>query len=1148
MDRVVFRVRQLPPHVDRLDAVQLVSKALGVEPTAIRIFSLARSVDPWIPTKIATLMFDDASVATEILEGAKRPNINKRADEWNVKVDSLPHELIIDKHFRGLTPLHDPTSHVADCIAISGLASHPFGSWQPQGGSKTFMWIRDALPHSLPHVRPILYGYDTTLHGSSSFQSIFDIALGLINQLKAHGWSSPNCKPLAFLAHSLGGIVLKQAFIALANKIERDDPILRSSHLMALVEGQPNRALVADLSPDSLYLQQLDVQFNGISCLQEALLFWCYETQKSPTVVRDSNGEWSRTGPQEVLVTPDSATHGLYTSGGKSQTIFPINENHSSMVKFSENDPNFLIVVQKLAQILSIEGLTRTRSNEFSAPRPTLEVFNNKSDGPGHALINKTPSYDVILKSLQAPERDRRLEQIEEKYQNTFDWIYDRAEANFSHWLQTGSGLFWINGKPGSGKSTLMKFIFQDHRTSALLHSWNGSRMTRVAFFFHYRGTAMQKSFEGLLRSILSQLIRNCPNLCRFLQRLFDQDSLTPEDWTLQRLQRGFHDIIKQDEEPLHLCLFLDAIDEYDGRLEFICKFLIDLGSIRPTAKKQVKVCFSSRPWDIFMVTFRRCLGFSIQDFTQADIGDYCLGTIKEERLSAASLEELIPEIVMRSRGVFLWVRLVVKDLADATRTTQMSKSDCEALLNSYPTELELYYGEIVERIPHAHRWKAYSMLEVAVRSKESLRPVEFLCAVQCSECKTFQEGCSMLQKLMHSKAQDFALLVRQQSRIYCGGLIEVVGDSTDAYIQVLHQTVEDFVRDPKFKRSVLGDRAKITVENGNTFLAKGCFLSEAYQLRQFYTAEYTRPQSISSTQVETIWQSTARGTTQRPHGIYSRAAEQTSGRSIKTFLDSIPNGLLTLLCPISNTQTTPLAYAASTGLRLYIVESLARTPNLLRDSRESLLTYVINPQVSLKDEDFVQTARLLLDNGYTFHQDPDAFSTLVLKIFQGEDMDLLVNENEEMTVEDLHIGLAGFLLERGACVDTRVRMNDKGAQCTPLHISTLSLARLLLEKGAQVNALDSDKRTPLDYVCSRKVGWGPNLSGTGKYDWDERQMTFEELYDLTCLLATSGGKVKKTKVRSMKLRLDEYAMKGWATSNLRESLIPPRKSRCSVQ
>jgi hypothetical protein len=59
-------------------------------------------------------MFDDASLAREILEGSKRSNVTKRGDEWNVRVDNLPHELILDTHFRGLTRLHEPTTHVAE--------------------------------------------------------------------------------------------------------------------------------------------------------------------------------------------------------------------------------------------------------------------------------------------------------------------------------------------------------------------------------------------------------------------------------------------------------------------------------------------------------------------------------------------------------------------------------------------------------------------------------------------------------------------------------------------------------------------------------------------------------------------------------------------------------------------------------------------------------------------------------------------------------------------------------------------------------------------------------------------------------------------------------------------------------------------------
>lgn len=722
--------------------------------------------------------------------------------------------------------------------------------------------------------------------------------------------------------------------------------------------------------------------------------------------------------------------------------------------------------------------------------------------------------------SLQAPEQDRRLEQIEDKFRNTFDWIYDRTEPGFSDWLQRGTGLFWINGKPGSGKSTLMKFIFKDHRTSDLLTDWRRDTTDLcAAFFFHYRGTALQKSFEGLLRSILSQIISQRQSLCEFLTPLFDKEHLTSDDWTLPILQNGFYSILRQTKKPLYLTLFLDALDEYDGRLEFICRFLKDVIEIPRTATKRIKICFSSRPWDIFNTEFQHSPGFSIQDFTQADIRDYCLGSIMEERLSAIALEDLIPDLVTRARGVFLWVKLVVKDLAGGIRM-KMSKADLERLLESVPTELDKYYAEIIERIPRVYRWKAYAMLEIAVRSKESLKPEDFFCAVECSEFRTYQDGRNRLLEIRARVVEDFATLVKRQSRMICGGLIEVLGVASHYNIQVLHQTVEDFVTDPKFKRLVLEDRAKITVENGNSFLAK-------YRLLK--------------TEISNAGENLMEG------ARYARAAEQTSGRSIRTFLDSVPSNVFAQGHPVLGDPViaTALGYAAFAGLRLYIIESLAVNPNLLRESKELLLSLVVKPNVPFGDEEFVSTARLLLDRRYTLNQDPTAFSSLILKIYYGG-LENLVNEDQDITIEALHLDLVELLIDRGIPPNMSIFMARRTSQlveCKPLHISPPPLARLLLDKGAAVNDLDSEGMTPLDYVCSRKVVNGPNLAGTGVLRWDTRPADYEEIYELTCLLVERGGVIKKTNVRAMKLRLDEFLVRGWPTNALRERMLPPPKS-----
>lgn len=186
------------------------------------------------------------------------------------------------------------------CIAISGLASHPFGSWQPRDSNKTFMWIRDGLPNNLPGVRTIIYGYDTNLPESQSFQDVEDIARGFNDELRTYGWNSPFAKPVAFLAHSLGGLVLKDALIKVADN-ESDSRLLNlirgavffgvpnlgmsQKHLRPIIKDNPNQVLVDQLAESSNYVRQLDRAFFKHSFNEKLRFFWAYETYESPTVI-----------------------------------------------------------------------------------------------------------------------------------------------------------------------------------------------------------------------------------------------------------------------------------------------------------------------------------------------------------------------------------------------------------------------------------------------------------------------------------------------------------------------------------------------------------------------------------------------------------------------------------------------------------------------------------------------------------------------------------------------------------------------------------------------------------------------------------------------------------------------------------------------
>ena len=109
------------------------------------------------------------------------------------------------------------------------------------------MWIRDTLPARLPHVRFYIYGYDTSIAGSTSAQNVQDISGTLINTLEAYSLGTPNAKPLIFLAHSLGGVVLKQALVQFAKVLEHE--------------------------------------FSQILSLGTMTMFWAYETKMTRTVM-----------------------------------------------------------------------------------------------------------------------------------------------------------------------------------------------------------------------------------------------------------------------------------------------------------------------------------------------------------------------------------------------------------------------------------------------------------------------------------------------------------------------------------------------------------------------------------------------------------------------------------------------------------------------------------------------------------------------------------------------------------------------------------------------------------------------------------------------------------------------------------------------
>jgi hypothetical protein len=98
-----------------------------------------------------------------------------------------------------------------------------------------------------------------------------------------------------------------------------------------------------------------------------------------------------------------------------------------------------------------------------------------------------------VYSSLEYPTRTDRQGEIVEAHRKTFDCIYANIEehdievkgSDFGQWLQKGSGGILGQGKAASGKSALMRYIWDHPRTKEPLTLWaTPLPPTAAAFFF----------------------------------------------------------------------------------------------------------------------------------------------------------------------------------------------------------------------------------------------------------------------------------------------------------------------------------------------------------------------------------------------------------------------------------------------------------------------------------------------------------------------------------------------------------------------------------------------------------------------------------------------------------------------------------------
>ncbi|TKX23483.1 NACHT domain-containing protein 4 [Elsinoe australis] len=305
------------------------------------------------------------------------------------------------------------------------------------------------------------------------------------------------------------------------------------------------------------------------------------------------------------------------------------------------------------------------------------------------AVAEKRQSY---LDSLSFTQQGSREATIRTALTETCKWMLQREE--FTLWLQPNVGddghkLLWIKGKPATGKSTLMKFLFQHVKKTR-------KDATVVSFFFNARGESLEKNVEGMYRSLLHQLLELIPSLADAFESLRPlSTSLSGGVWPLDRLQHLFKSAIANLQQKT-LIVFIDALDECseDEVRELIDFFDDELCQVVSSANVDYHTCLSSRHYPHVEIRFGKSIVLESQGEHQEDIAKYIK---KKLHIGTSKTSEWIKrEILQKASGVFLWVVLVIKILQK--EFARGNKHKLQEQLKKIPPDLEELLEDILRR------------------------------------------------------------------------------------------------------------------------------------------------------------------------------------------------------------------------------------------------------------------------------------------------------------------------------------------------------------------------------------------------------------------------------------------------------------------
>lgn len=277
-----------------------------------------------------------------------------------------------------------------------------------------------------------------------------------------------------------------------------------------------------------------------------------------------------------------------------------------------------------------------------------INITHNHSQPSGDDLDKL--KRKALIESLTFDRMGSRLRNVSTALPKTCQWLFHQSQ--FQDWLNDDNianhhGFLWIKGKPGSGKSTIMKAALNWSRK-------NLSKQVIISYFFNGRAPGnLEKSSIGLYRSIVHQILTALPaTQAEFLFKFGDKEREgVVEGWTATELQEFLINIVGM-ADLARINIFVDALDEgHEDDVRDMVAFFDDLGFHSVSGNTKLRICLSSRHYP--HITCRKSLSLVVEDQREhhQDIKRYVRNKLHgNDDLPTNRLRQ---SICRRSEGIF---------------------------------------------------------------------------------------------------------------------------------------------------------------------------------------------------------------------------------------------------------------------------------------------------------------------------------------------------------------------------------------------------------------------------------------------------------------------------------------------------------------